>query len=39
MKVTLEKDEKVGKMIFSSIYPLYLNRVKKMIEQKKNLIL
>lgn len=29
MKVTAEKDEKVGKMIFASIYPLYLNRSQK----------
>ena len=29
MKVTTEKNEKVGKMIFASIYPLYLNRLEK----------
>ena len=29
MKVTPEKNEKVGKMIFGSIYPLYLNRLEK----------
>jgi hypothetical protein len=29
MKVTSEKNEKVGKMIFGSIYPLYLNRLEK----------
>ena len=29
MKVTPEKNEKVGKMIFGSIYPLYLNRMEK----------
>ena len=29
MKVTPEKNEKVGKMIFGSIYPLYHNRLKK----------
>ncbi len=29
MKVTAEKNEKVAKMIFASIYPLYLNRLVK----------
>ena len=29
MKVTAEKNEKIGKMIFGSIYPLYLNRLVK----------
>ena len=29
MKVTPEKNEKVGKMIFGSIYPLYLNWLEK----------
>ena len=29
MKVTPEKNEKVGKMIFGSIYPLFLNRLEK----------
>lgn len=29
MKVTPEKNEKVGKMIFGSIYRLYLNRLEK----------
>lgn len=29
MKVTPEKNEKVRKMIFGSIYPLYLNRLEK----------
>lgn len=29
MKVTSEKNEKVAKMIFGSIYPLYLNRLVK----------
>jgi len=38
MKVTAEKNEKVANLIFSTIYPLYLNRLKKMEEQKKNLI-
>ena len=36
MKVTPEKNEKVGKMIFGSIYPLYLNRLEKMEEPNKN---
>ena len=29
MKVSTEKNEKVGNMIFGSIYPLYLNRLEK----------
>ena len=29
MKVTPEKNEKVGKMIFATIYPLYWNRLEK----------
>ena len=29
MKVTPEKNEKVGKMIFGSIHPLYLNQLEK----------
>ena len=29
MKVTAEKNEKVAKMIFGTIYPLYLNRLEK----------
>jgi hypothetical protein len=29
MKVTAEKNDKVAKMIFGSIYPLYLNRLIK----------
>lgn len=29
MKVTAEKNEKVGNMIFGSIYPLYWNRLEK----------
>lgn len=29
MKVTAEKNEKVGKMIFASIYPLYVNKLEK----------
>ncbi|MBT8195019.1 MAG: DUF2200 domain-containing protein [Bacteroidia bacterium] len=29
MKVTAEKNDKVAKMIFGTIYPLYLNRLEK----------
>ncbi|MCR9288614.1 DUF2200 domain-containing protein [Saprospiraceae bacterium] len=29
MKVTPEKNEKLGKMIFANIYPLYWNRLEK----------
>ena len=29
MKVTAEKNEKVAKMVFATIYPLYLNRLLK----------
>jgi len=29
MKVTLEKNEKLGAMVFASIYPLYWNRLQK----------
>jgi hypothetical protein len=29
MKVTAEKNEKFANMIFASIYPIYLNRLKK----------
>ena len=29
MKVTPEKNEKVAQMVFSSIYPHYLNRIEK----------
>ncbi len=29
MKVTAEKNEQIGNMIFASIYPLYLNRLVK----------
>jgi len=37
MKVTAEKNEKVGKMIFASIYPLYLNRLVKNGRTKEEL--
>ncbi len=37
MKVTAEKNDKVAKMIFASIYPLYLNRLVKNGRTKKEL--
>lgn len=37
MKVTAEKNEKVGAMIFGSIYPLYLNRIVKNGRTKEEL--
>ena len=37
MKVTAEKNEKVAKMIFASIYPLYLNRLVKNGKTKEEL--
>ncbi|WP_298758328.1 DUF2200 domain-containing protein [uncultured Psychroserpens sp.] len=37
MKVTAEKNEKVAKMIFASIYPLYLNRLEKNGRTKEEL--
>ncbi|NER15108.1 DUF2200 family protein [Leptobacterium flavescens] len=37
MKVTAEKNEKIGKMIFASIYPLYLNRLEKNGRTKEEL--
>ena len=37
MKVTAEKNEKVANLIFSTIYPLYLNRLKKNGRTKKEL--
>ena len=37
MKVTPEKNEKIGKMIFGSIYPLYLNRLEKNGRTQKEL--
>ena len=37
MKVTAEKNEKVAKMIFGSIYPLYLNRLEKNGRTKEEL--
>ena len=29
MKVTADKNEKIAKMTFASIYPLYVNKVEK----------
>ena len=37
MKVTAEKNEKVANMIFTSIYPLYLNRLEKNGRTKEEL--
>ena len=37
MKVTAEKNEKVAKMVFASIYPLYLNRLVKNGRTEKEL--
>ena len=37
MRVTAEKNEKVAKMIFASIYPLYLNRLEKNGRTKEEL--
>ena len=37
MKVTTEKNAKNGKMIFASIYPLYLNRLEKNGRTKEEL--
>ena len=36
MQVTQEKNEKVAQMVFSSIYPLYLNRIEKRGAAKQN---
>ena len=37
MKVTTEKEEKVGNLVFASIYPHYLNRVEKNGRTKEEL--
>ena len=37
MKVTTEKNDKVANMVFSSIYPLYLNRLVKNGRTKEEL--
>lgn len=37
MKVTAKKNEKVAKMVFASIYPLYLNRLLKNGRTKEEL--
>ncbi len=37
MKVTVEKNEKMGNLIFASIYPLYLNRLEKNGRTKEEL--
>jgi len=38
MKVTAEKNEKIGNMIFGDIYPLYLNKLEKKVGQKLSLM-
>lgn len=37
MKVTAEKNEKIANMVFSTIYPLYLNRLEKNGRTKEEL--
>jgi len=37
MKVTPEKNEKVAKMVFATVYPLYLNRLEKKGRTKEEL--
>ena len=37
MKVTLEKEDKIAKMIFATIYQLYLNRLEKNGKTKEEL--
>ena len=37
MKVTSEKNEKIGNMIFGDIYPLYLNKLEKKGRSKAEL--
>ena len=37
MKVTADKNEKIGKMIFGDIYPLYLNKLEKKGRSKAEL--
>ena len=37
MKVTAEKNEKVGKMIFGSVYPHYVNKIEKKGRTKEEL--
>lgn len=37
MKVTLEKNEKLGALVFASIYPLYWNRLEKHGRTKEEL--
>ena len=37
MKVTPEKNEQIAKMVFGTIYPLYLNRLEKNGRTKKEL--
>ena len=37
MKVTPEKNEKVAKMVFATVYPLYLNKLEKKGRTKEEL--
>lgn len=37
MKVTLEKEDKIAKMVFATIYQLYLNRLEKNGKTKEEL--
>ena len=37
MKVTLEKEDKIGEMVFATIYQLYLNRLEKNGKTKEEL--
>ena len=37
MKVTLEKEDKIGKMVFATIHQLYLNRLEKNGKTKEEL--
>ncbi len=37
MEVTAEKNEKLGNMIFASIYPLYINKLEKKGKTKEEL--
>lgn len=37
MKVTVEKNEKMGELVFSEIYPHYLNRIEKNGRTKEEL--
>lgn len=36
MKITTEHNERIAKMTFASIYPHYITKIEKKVEQKKN---